>query len=188
ILPDLSDELFRSIDPKHDLLQKRVSAYPFDSRIINAKDAALIATWIDNKQEKPYRFKELPFKFELIYRASQEHFSINKFHESCDNKGPTVVIIKVLNSEEIIGGYNPLDWRSVELINDGNRRLPSYVYNNHKCKTSKSFIFSLLSSSKGAIPRFSRISTKNEAIIWCNNKGPCFGLQDLWIQNNSSVT
>ncbi|CAG8839541.1 42200_t:CDS:2, partial [Gigaspora margarita] len=32
----------------------------------------------------------------------------------------------------------------------------------------------------------SRISTKNEAIIWCNNKGPCFGSQDLWIQNNSS--
>ncbi|KAF0558234.1 btb/poz domain-containing protein 19-like [Gigaspora margarita] len=55
-----------------------------------------------------------------------------------------------------------------------------------KCKTSKSFIFSLLSFSKGAIPRLSRISTKNEAIIWCNNKGPCFGSQDLWIQNNSS--
>ncbi|CAG8755926.1 34966_t:CDS:1, partial [Racocetra persica] len=130
ILPDLSDEVFPNLDPRHDLLQKRVSAYPFDSEIINAKDAALIASWIDNKQETPYRFKDIPFKFDLIYRASQENFSISKFHEKCDNKGPTVVIIKVLNSEEIIGGYNPLDWRSnVELTNDRNRLL-SNVYNN----------------------------------------------------------
>ncbi|CAG8622425.1 22813_t:CDS:2, partial [Gigaspora margarita] len=127
ILPDLSDEIFRNLDPRHGLLQKRVSAYPFDSKIIDAKDAALIATWIDNKQGMPY-----------------------------------------------------------QLINDGDRTLPSNVYNNYKCKTSKSFIFSLLSFSRGAIPRISRISTKNEAIIWCNNKGPCFGSQDLWIQNNSS--
>ncbi|CAG8630818.1 21418_t:CDS:1, partial [Racocetra persica] len=70
------------------------------------------------------------------------------------------VIIKVLNSEEIIGGYNPLDWCSVELINDGNRTLPSNIYHNYRCETSKSFIFSLLSSSKGAISRFSHISTE----------------------------
>ncbi|CAG8766133.1 16252_t:CDS:1, partial [Gigaspora margarita] len=186
ILPDLSDEIFSTLDPRHDLLQKRVSAYPFDSKIIDAKDATLIATWIDNKQGMPYHFKEIPFKFECIYRASEESFSINKFHENCDNKGPTVVIIKVRNSGEIIGGYNPLDWRSVKLTNNENRLLPSNIYNNYRCKTSKSFIFSLLSFSKGAIPRLSRISTKNEAIIWCNNKGPCFGSQDLWIQNNSS--
>ncbi|CAG8662171.1 8841_t:CDS:2, partial [Gigaspora rosea] len=147
--------------------------------------AALIATWIDNKQRMPYRFKEIPFKFECIYRASEENFNIDKFHENCDNKGPTVVIIKVRNSEEIIGGYNPLDWRRVELINYGDRSLPSNVFNNYKCKTLGSFIFSFLSFSKGAIPRLNRISNKNEAIIWCN-KGPCFGSQDLWIQNNSS--
>ncbi|CAG8563253.1 2647_t:CDS:2 [Gigaspora margarita] len=54
ILPDLSDEIFHNLDPRHGLLQKRVSAYPFDSKIIDAKDAALIATWIDNKQGMPY--------------------------------------------------------------------------------------------------------------------------------------
>ncbi|CAG8598494.1 26501_t:CDS:2 [Gigaspora margarita] len=92
---DLSDEIFHNLDPRHGLLQKRVSAYPFDSKIIDTKGAALIATWIDNKQGMPYRFKEIPFKFECIYRASEENFNINKFHENCDNKGPTIVIIKV---------------------------------------------------------------------------------------------
>ncbi|CAG8705273.1 11544_t:CDS:2, partial [Gigaspora rosea] len=91
--------------------------------------------WIDNKQGMPYRSKEIPFKFEHIYRTSEENFSINKFHENYDNKGPTVVIIKVRNSEEIIGGYNTLDWRSVGLINDGDRSLLSNVYNNYRCKT-----------------------------------------------------
>ncbi|CAG8843713.1 46506_t:CDS:1, partial [Gigaspora margarita] len=26
-----------------------------------------------------------------------------------------------------------------------------------------------------------QVSSKEEAIIWCRNKGPCFGLQDLHI-------
>ena len=28
------------------------------------------------------------------------------FHEKCDNKGATIVIAKITNSEQIIGGYN----------------------------------------------------------------------------------
>ncbi|RGB40516.1 TLD-domain-containing protein [Rhizophagus diaphanus] len=165
-------------------LPLRVSAYPLDSKIINAQDAATIASWIDKKKGIPYRLKDMPIKFELIYRASLEGFSINRFHECCDNKGPTVVIIKVRNSGEIIGGYNPLDWRSMkenESIPHNNRDF----YSDHKCKTSNSFIFSLSSLSNGVIPKLSQVKSKKEAIVWCKNKGPCFGLQDLWIENNS---
>ncbi|CAG8796901.1 19324_t:CDS:2, partial [Cetraspora pellucida] len=166
VIPDLSADILRIVasgqDPNYDLLQKRISAYPFDSKIIDAKDAALIASWIDNERELPYRFEDMPFKFELIYRTSQENFSISKFHDNCDNKGPTVVIIKVLNSKEIIGRYNPLDWRSTGLMND--RCSSSNAYDDYKCKTSKSFIFSLLSFSNRALrkSRLSRISTETK--------------------------
>ncbi|CAG8580845.1 20074_t:CDS:2 [Rhizophagus irregularis] len=34
------------------------------------------------------------------------------------------------------------------------------------------------------IPKLSQVKSKKEAIIWCKNKGPCFGLQDLWINRN----
>src|SRR5581483_4389086 len=34
-----------------------------DSKIINAADAALIASCIDKKPGTPYHFKDLPFKF-----------------------------------------------------------------------------------------------------------------------------
>ncbi|CAG8446685.1 24074_t:CDS:2 [Dentiscutata erythropus] len=67
ILPNnLLDETYQYwLDPKkQDALPKRISAYPFDSKIINAKDAALIASWIDKKQGMPYRFKNMPFEFE----------------------------------------------------------------------------------------------------------------------------
>ncbi|PKB94211.1 hypothetical protein RhiirA5_480070, partial [Rhizophagus irregularis] len=74
------------------------SRFLFDSKIINSKDAALIASWIDKKRGASYNFKNIPFKLELIYRASQEDFKIKKFHENCDNKGPTVVVIKVHDS------------------------------------------------------------------------------------------
>ncbi|CAG8494780.1 389_t:CDS:2 [Cetraspora pellucida] len=176
--------IFESNEGSSNVLSKRESAYSFDSKIISAKDAALISNWIDNKQERHYHFKDIPFKFDLIYRASLENFSINKFHSKCDNKGPTVIIIKVRNSGEIIGGYNPLSWRSTKLMKSGN--LPSNVYNDYKCETSKSFIFSLFSLSNGAIPRLSRVFSKKEAIIWSIDKGPCFGLQDLWILYNHS--
>ncbi|CAG8628609.1 9854_t:CDS:2, partial [Rhizophagus irregularis] len=35
------------------------------------------------------------------------------------------------------------------------------------------------------IPILSRVTSKKEAIIWHKNMGPCFGLQDLWINSNS---
>ena len=59
----------------------------------------------------------------------------------------------------------------------------SNFYNDYKCKASNSFIFSL---TNRAIPILSRVSSKEEAIIWCRNKGPCFGLQDLRINSSRS--
>jgi hypothetical protein len=154
-------------------LPLRESVYPIDSKIINAKDVAVIASWIDKKKGIPYHLKDIPIRFELIYRASQDMLHgfhrFHNFHKHCDNKGPTVVVVKVRNSGEIIGGYNPLDWRS-----------------DHKYKASDSFIFSLFSLRNGLNPVLSRVSSKREAIVWCKDKGPCFGFQDLWVRGNFS--
>ncbi|RGB40517.1 BTB/POZ domain-containing protein [Rhizophagus diaphanus] len=72
ILPDdlVDDVLQYFSDPNSKPLIKnlplRLSVYPFDSKIINAKDAAIIASWIDKKKGMPYRLKDIPFKFKLI--------------------------------------------------------------------------------------------------------------------------
>jgi len=37
-------------------------------------------------------------------------FTPKTFHELCDARGPTVVIIKPAQSNNLISGYNPIDW------------------------------------------------------------------------------
>ncbi|PKK63464.1 hypothetical protein RhiirC2_758251, partial [Rhizophagus irregularis] len=86
ILPiELDEEImqhFKEYNPlvkpssNKNILPPRSSVYQFDSNIINAKDAALIASWIDGidngnnrKLKKRYQFKNIPFKFDCIYRG-----------------------------------------------------------------------------------------------------------------------
>ncbi|PKY22541.1 hypothetical protein RhiirB3_436540 [Rhizophagus irregularis] len=73
-----------------------------DSIIINQNHVAIFANWIDRKL----------CKFKLLYRASRDGNTNTAFHEKCDNKGATIVIVKIKNSEQIVGGYNPLNWDS----------------------------------------------------------------------------
>jgi hypothetical protein len=47
-------------------------------------------------------------KWNLCYRASRDGWAGQDFHRHCDNKGPTVVLIKVNNY--IFGGYNDQNW------------------------------------------------------------------------------
>ena len=48
----------------------------------------------------------------LLYRASTDGFTPADFHRCCDNKGPTLVLIK--SGECIFGGYTSQSWESYE--------------------------------------------------------------------------
>ena len=44
------------------------------------------------------------YKWKLLYRASEHEYTAKSFHKYCDNKGPTLIVIK--SSEGwIFGGY-----------------------------------------------------------------------------------
>ncbi|CAG8561439.1 14360_t:CDS:2 [Acaulospora morrowiae] len=169
ILPDGLDgeitQYFSNPNFKPSVNTLPLRKHSFDSIIINSKDAGIIASWID-RRKTPYYFTNIPFKLKLIYRASRDGFKIKKFHEKCDNKGPTLVVIKACDSRHIVGGYNPLNWCRVN-VDDRNSLLSNDF--DHRCKTSNSFIFSLTNRT---IPILSRVSSKEEAIFWCRNKGP----------------
>jgi hypothetical protein len=47
-------------------------------------------------------------KWNLCYRASRDGWRSQDFHQHCDNKGPTVALIKLNNF--IFGGYNDQNW------------------------------------------------------------------------------
>src|SRR5437868_7086296 len=86
----------------------------YDSTLIKPEHIAIFSSWIDKKDSSHYNKKINPYKFNLLYRASRDGNTVAAFHEKCDNKGATIVIAKVQNSEKIIGGYNPLFWDSID--------------------------------------------------------------------------
>ena len=52
-------------------------------------------------------------EFNLIYRASRDGWDArNDFHRLCDEKGPTLTLIKVKETGRICGGYTSVSWSS----------------------------------------------------------------------------
>jgi serine/threonine protein kinase len=100
-------------------------------------------------------------KSDLLYRMTKDGETFKIFHELCDNKGPTLTLIKIKNGE-IIGGFTPISWDcSSNWKNDIN-----------------SFIFSLTQNKKF-------MKNNNLMSIYCNkDNGPWF--DDFGFDNNTN--
>jgi hypothetical protein len=122
-----------------------------DSHIITPSHAYLLGNLIKMTNNN----QNCTFEFQLLVRGSRDGFTVKNFHKNCDEKGPTITVASVKNSNEIVGGYNSLDW-------------------NLKCegKTNECFIFSL---DKKELEKFilSKVVNENHAIF--RNRGPDFG-------------
>ncbi len=87
-----------------------------DSKIINLNIVSMISRWLD-KKDFNYKFSHLrelylPYEFQLLLRGSRDGFTPKTFHTLCDNIPITVTFIKVKETDEILGGYNPITWKS----------------------------------------------------------------------------
>ncbi|EXX57065.1 hypothetical protein RirG_210540 [Rhizophagus irregularis DAOM 197198w] len=163
---------YKKVLPKElykDLLKKILNLHPdsklidnlIDSKIIKFQHAELISKWIDKLDITDELTSS--YEFKLIFRGSREEFSIDKFHETCDNQSCTVTVVKVKNSNEILGGYNPIEWKS------------KYSYG----VTKDSFIFSFDSGDDINKHILSRVKNKKSAIFNHHTYGPSFGGTDL---------
>ncbi|RIB22473.1 hypothetical protein C2G38_988038 [Gigaspora rosea] len=139
------------------------------STIINEEHAAEIASWIDEKTTT-YSTRNNPYEFRLLLRGSRDGFTRDTFWNLCGKKKNVVLIIKVKNTDEILGGYNPIGWEK------------PFAYNYIRC--DKSFIFSL---RNGTIQNsiLSRVKLQHEAIWNTIFVGPTFN-QDLVSFNSSN--
>ena len=54
-------------------------------------------------------FYKKSHKWQLCYRASRDGWYAEDFHRKCDNKGPTVVLVKV--DDYIFGGFTEFNWK-----------------------------------------------------------------------------
>ena len=104
---------------------------------------------------------------ELIYRGTRDGSSSNDFHNKCDNKGETIVLIKN-DKDNIFGGYTSYPWGK-----DGNHH-----------SAPDSFLFTLTNIYKINPTKFPSKNEKHE--VWhYSTYGPCFGGgNDLEIYND----
>ncbi|EXX57690.1 hypothetical protein RirG_204860 [Rhizophagus irregularis DAOM 197198w] len=143
----------------------------FDSVIIQPKHLSIFASWIDKKGNFHYNVMNTPYKFNLLYRANRDGNTPEGFHAKCDNKGATIIVVKIQNSEHMVGGYNPLFWDS----------------SNSNKSTKDSFIFSFTDRNNLQTAKVGYIKDGRyeNAVYSSQNYGPRFGGgHDLWQFNN----
>ncbi|CAG8733399.1 19354_t:CDS:1, partial [Racocetra persica] len=143
-----------------------------DSIIISISHLPQISDWIKGNPDDGF---PIHFNFSLIFRASRDGYAPGTFHRWCDDYGaPTLIVIKLTDSCQIIGGYNCFSWKSPLIFattqhderafifslcdKDGNRekakiarpkRIKKKHYNSKKCNLlSNSKMGNLLSNSK----------------------------------------
>ncbi|GBB89309.1 hypothetical protein RclHR1_00160025 [Rhizophagus clarus] len=131
------------------------NADELDSNIINAKYLALFARWMDKKDKV---LKRMSQNFNLILRGSRDGFDADTFHLKCDNKGATIVVAKIKETNKIVGGYNPLDWEGLSLKS-----------------TPDSFIFLFESCDDVNAGKIGRVRESSNAIVCDPSWGPLFG-------------
>src|SRR6266511_3586565 len=100
--------------------------------LLNFKTKSLISRWI-NKENKHYNINNMPYSFELIYCGSQDGYARSIFEQKCYNIEQTLVMMKIKETGELVGGYNPVCWNKKE-------KSPNDSY---WIETDKSFIFKI---------------------------------------------
>jgi hypothetical protein len=84
-------------------------------------------------RNKSFKLQKKVNKFELIFRGSRDGFKSSTFHQICDEKGASLIIIKS-EMGEVFGGYTDIPWTSFKIRSKGD-----------ELKTGKgnSFLFSV---------------------------------------------
>ena len=133
-----------------------------NSSIINdMNDLSLIVEWIKEAIDKDL------IQFKSIFKMSENGTKSEDFHKFCDNKGPTLTIIKTTKNN-IFGGFTPFNWNS----NEGNI-----------CdELNQTFIFSLNSKKKFGIKEKNSFAIKNQS-----DCGPIFGNFDFGLRDNMKI-
>ncbi|GES96377.1 carbohydrate-binding module family 13 protein [Rhizophagus clarus] len=181
---EFSDEIlpYKRVLPKElykDLLKTFLNSHPdtipndnlkiqnFDSKIITFQHVELISKWIDKLDITD---KSTPlYEFKLTLRGSRDGLTPDKFHDICDDRSCTLTIVKVKGNDQILGGYNPIEWKSER----------GYV------ATKDSFIFSFKNGDDINDHILSRVVNENYAIFNDQTYGPSFGCTDLILRGDS---
>ena len=116
---DISEELLKQFDDANELLNDLDTIYCEDNNIRlkiskcclkNPSELLPNTQLVDKKYDSSLReWLGSDYQWRLIYRSSEHGYTGKSFHEYCDDKGPTLIMIK--SSEGwIFGGYTTQSW------------------------------------------------------------------------------
>ncbi|CAB4397416.1 unnamed protein product [Rhizophagus irregularis] len=102
--------------------------------------------------------------------------TVRELHSKCDGKGANILVIRIRNSNQIVGCYNPIDWN---------------IRNTFK-STTYSFIFLFNNCKNINTGKIGRVINPQHA-IWCSNDRLQFGSNDngssdIMIDNNGKCS
>jgi len=107
----------------------------------------------------------------LLYKATRDEFLASRFHQLCDDKGPTMTVVKSTEGW-MFGGFTTQSWKG-----------------DHVYKTDpQAFMFTLTNPHNIPATKFSIKDDKHHLAINANQHyGPLFGVgHDLIIRDNSN--
>ena len=89
---------FQDKEQKKALMAHMCNSLLLNTQIVDKKYDPKLREWLGRMK-----------KWKLIYRASEHGYTPESFHQYCDNKGPTLVVIKSTDGW-IFGGYTTQSW------------------------------------------------------------------------------
>ncbi|RIB15182.1 hypothetical protein C2G38_2193026 [Gigaspora rosea] len=169
IYEDLMSHYLAETEPRTLILSPRMGRWRIDSVIMKPKHAVIIANCIKRIDGKLCISAMVPYEFILLYRGSLHGFNNSVFRSYANNQGSAIVVVKVKDSGQIIGGYNPCGWIY--------RSFPTWA------NTFDSFIFSFGNGKSSDDYKISRVSNHQHAVYDYANNGAHFGQSDLVLNN-----
>ncbi|CAG8693120.1 6868_t:CDS:2, partial [Racocetra persica] len=172
--------LMADVIPKISKLPSRCGFINIDSAIIERDKAVIITNWIEKRET----FTRKPFyEFRLTYRATRDGFDYNKFIANSCNV-PVLGLIKITDSEKIIGGYNPLGLKNTS---HNSYNSYGYNYNGQWETTNESFIFCFEDLKGSNTHILSRVKNPSTAIYNYSGNWMNFGNADLILRGQNGT-
>ncbi|CDW84393.1 tldc domain-containing protein [Stylonychia lemnae] len=142
---------------KQELLQK-------EKQVLRQNEQQVLQQ--NEQQELLYK---LEGEWEQLYKGSTDGFKAQKFHQKCDNKGPTVTFI-LSEFGQVFGGYTSVPWKT-----------PENYFQRQKDK--KAFVFQLTKNTLHPL----NISHVDHAVSHFQNQIIQFGLDDIHIEDDCNL-
>ncbi|CAG8435010.1 4366_t:CDS:2 [Scutellospora calospora] len=166
-----------------------------DSTIISVSHLSQISDWIKGESCCD-SLQSISFNFTLILRASRDGYSPKTFHRWCDDYGaPTLIVIKLKDSCQVIGGYNCFSWKSPLLFSTAQHDENAFIFslcdkdgNRKKAKVARPKLLIKKKCRNNSKRNFMKDAKKHfkspsPSLKFSRLCGPCFGKSDLKIQN-----